>query len=38
MEDYLIEFFNDLGVPRDFDVIERIMNTVITAKESFGAR
>lgn len=38
MEDYLIELFNQLGIPRDFDVIERIMNTVITAKESFGER
>jgi len=38
LEDYLIDFFNDLGMERNFDVIERIMNTVIKAKESFSER
>ena len=38
LEDYLIELFNELGFERDFDVIERIMNTAIKAKESYSAK
>jgi len=38
LEDYLIDFFNEIGLERNFDVIEKIMNTVITAKEAYSER
>ncbi|MGM0587118.1 MAG: type I restriction endonuclease subunit R [Bacteroidota bacterium] len=38
IEDYLIEFFRDLDLKRDFDVIERIAETIIKQKKSRSAK
>jgi len=37
IEDYMIEFFRSLDLKRDFDVIERIAETIIKQKESRSA-
>lgn len=38
IEDYMIEFFRKLNLKRDFDVIERIAETIIKQKESRASR
>jgi len=37
IEDYMIEFFRELDLNRDFDVIERIAETIIKQKKSRSA-
>jgi len=37
IEDYMIEFFRELDLKRDFDVIERIAETIIKQKKSRSA-
>ncbi|CAN5452652.1 HsdR family type I site-specific deoxyribonuclease [soil metagenome] len=38
IEDYMIELFRNLDLKRDFDVIERIAETIIKSKQSFSTR
>ncbi len=38
IEDYLIELFRNLDLKRDFDVIERIAETLIKSKQTFSSR
>jgi type I restriction enzyme R subunit len=38
IEDYMIEFFRELDLKRDFDVIERIAETIIKSKQSYSSR
>ena len=38
IEDYLIELFRKLDLKRDFDVIERIAETIIKSKQTFSSR
>lgn len=38
IEDYMIELFRQLDLKRDFDVIERIAETIIKSKQSFSMR
>jgi type I restriction enzyme R subunit len=38
IEDYMIELFRKLDLKRDFDVIERIAETIIKSKQSYSSR
>lgn len=38
IEDYMIEVFRKLDLKRDFDVIERIAETIIKSKQSYSSR
>jgi len=38
IEDYMIELFRNLDLKRDFDVIERIAETIIKSKQTFSSR
>lgn len=38
IEDYMIELFRKLDLKRDFDAIERIAETIIKSKQTFGSR
>jgi type I restriction enzyme R subunit len=38
IEDYMIEIFRKLDLKRDFDVIERIAETIIKSKQSYSSR
>ena len=38
IEDYLIELFRKLDIKRNFDVIERIAETIIKSKQSYSSR
>jgi type I restriction enzyme, R subunit len=38
IEDYMIEIFRKLDLKRDFDVIERIAETIIKSKQKFSSR
>jgi len=38
IEDYMIELFRKLDIKRDFNVIERIAETIIKSKQSYSAR
>ncbi len=38
IEDYMIELFRNLDLKRDFDVIERIAETIIKSKQSYSSR
>ncbi|WP_340105415.1 type I restriction endonuclease subunit R [Rhodohalobacter sp. 8-1] len=38
IEDYMIELFRKLDLKRDFDVIERIAETIIKSKQTYSSR
>jgi type I restriction enzyme R subunit len=38
IEDYMIDLFRKLDLKRDFDVIERIAETIIKSKQSYSSR
>jgi len=38
IEDYMIEVFRKLDLKRDFNVIERIAETIIKSKQSYSSR